>query len=212
MISRRRGIRAMKRGLLAVFLVVAVSSVSQAGPLGVVIEPIPNLMAGYITSSYNAATGAFSALGWALSLDSTGGGQVPMSPAPFKLVATIDNSGVATNGSLTIGNVTSPFLSGSLLPGKFAFQGGDLEFLFGTVGGSYVTSGIYTSALDRPLDVIITVGSTFLGNFTSNWSSSSNTALIREDPVGSPEPSALLVMLAGVGGLYGQFRKRKGSV
>ena len=212
MISRRIGIRAMKRGLLAVFLVFAVSSVSQAGPLGVVIEPIPNLMAGFITSSYTASTGAFSALGWALSLDSTGGGQVTMSPTPFKLVATIDGSGVATSGSLTIGAAGSPLLSASLLPGRFGFLGGDLEFLFGSVGGSYVTSGIYSSALDKPLDVILTVGSTFLGSFASNWSSSSNTALVREDPVGSPEPSALLLMLAGAGGLYGQFRKRKGSV
>src|SRR6185503_1959383 len=59
MINWRDGIRAMKCGLLAVFLLITVSSTSQAGPLGVVIEPIPSLIAGLITSTYNATTGAF---------------------------------------------------------------------------------------------------------------------------------------------------------
>ena len=50
MINRRVGIRAMKRGLLAVFLVFTVSSASQAGPLGVNVDPFPSIIAGFITS------------------------------------------------------------------------------------------------------------------------------------------------------------------
>jgi len=212
MINRRAWIRAVKRGLLAVFLLLAISKASQAGPIGVVIEPYPDILGGFITSTYNATTGSFAANGWALTLD-TGTGQQSIT-TPFKLLATIDNSGVATNGNLTIGSVTTPLLSSLGLTG-FAFnavQGGALEFLFGAVSGSYVPS-LY--APDKPLDVLLTVGNTFLGSFASSWSSSSNTAQVREDDplTGTPEPSALLLMLAGGGALfYAQIRKRSLSV
>jgi hypothetical protein len=211
MINRRTGIRAMKRGLLAVFLVFALSSVSQAGPLGVNIDPFPNILASFITTTYIATTGAFTANGWAMTLD-TGTTQTSITQ-PFVLTANINNAGVATSGNLTIGGGATPLLSSATLLG-FAFnpvQGGALEFLFGTPGGSYVPS-LYV--LNKPVDVMLTVGNSFLGNFATSWSSSSNTAMVREDPppTGTPEPSVLLLMLAGAGGLYGQFRKRNGSV
>jgi hypothetical protein len=200
----------MKRGLLAVFLVFAISSVSQAGPLGVNIEPYPVILAGFINTSYTASTGAFAANGFALTLD-TGGGQTTIN-APFRLLATINNLGVATNGNLTVGSVDSPMLSSLSLVG-FAFnpvQGGTLEFLFGTPTGSYVP-GIYSAT--KPLDVMMTVGNTFLGNFATSWTSSSNTAQLKEDPPsGTPEPSTLLLMLAGAGGLYAQFRRRTAEI
>jgi hypothetical protein len=201
----------MKRGLLAVFLVVAVSSVSQAGPLGVNIDPLPNILASFITSTYNATTGAFAANGWAMTLD-TGTNQTSIT-TNFTLTATIENTGIARNGTLTIGSPTSPLLSSINLL-SFGFnpvQGGVLEFLFGApVAGSLVPS--YYSAT-KPLDVMLSVGSTFLGNFATSWSSSSNTAMVREDPpIDAPEPSVLLLMLAGAGGLYGGFRKRIGFV
>jgi hypothetical protein len=205
MINSRAGIRAMKRGLLAVFLVGAISSVSQAGPLNVNIDPYPNILAGYITTTYIATTGAFTANGWALTLD-TGTGQTSITQ-PFVLTANINNAGVASSGNLTIGGSSTPLLSSSSLIG-FGFnpvQGGVLEFLFGTPGGSYVPS-LY--AANKPIDVQLTVGNTFLGNFASSWSSSSNTAMVREDPpVGTPEPSVLLLMVAGACGLC--IRKRK---
>ena len=214
MINSRAGIRAMRRGLLAVFLLLTISSASQAGPLGVDIKLIPSINAGLISTSYNATTGAFGATGWALSLD-TGSGPVSYSPLKqFKLVATIDSAtGKASNVSLSIGDAASPLLTGLNLLG-FAYStgpGAALEFLFGTVGGSYVSSGVYSSAPDRPLDVMITLGTNnFLGNFGSNWNSTASTAQVREDPkdTGSPEPSALLLMLSGAGGLYGLLRKR----
>jgi hypothetical protein len=220
MINKRIGITAMKRGLLAVFLLLMVSSASQAGPLGVDIKAIPSINAGLISTSYNATTGAFGATGWALSLD-TGTGPINYSPLKvFKLTATIDSSGVATNGSVTIGDATAPLLNGLTLLG-FAFTSGPgatLEFLFGNVGGSYVSSGVYSAAPDRPLDVMLTIGSTntFQGNFSSNWTSTTTTGQVREDP--APEPSALLLMLmlmlmlAGAGGVCVRLRRRSVSV
>src|SRR5205814_5360969 len=119
MINSRAGIRAMKRGLLAVFLLFTISSVSQAGPLNVNIDPYPNILGGFITTTYIATTGAFTANGWALTLD-TGTAQTSIT-TPFLLTATIDNTGVATNGNLTIGTSSAPLMSSPSLLG-FAFS------------------------------------------------------------------------------------------
>jgi len=204
MINSRAGIRAMKRGLLAVFLVFSISAVSQAGPLGVDIEPFPVIQVGGINVSYNALTGAFAANGFAQTLDLGGGAQT--FSAPFRILATIDSTGKATNGNLTVGSVTSPMLSGNLV--GFAFQGTTLEFLFGSAGGSMVPG---TFSATKPIDVMLTVGSSFTGSFATNWSNSFNTAQIREDPpppLPNPEPSVLLLMLVGAGGLALQLRRR----
>jgi len=204
MINSGAGIRAMKRGLLAVFLVFAISSASQAGPLGVDIEPFPVIAVGGINISYNVLTGAFAANGFAQTLD-LGTGTTTIN-APFRILATIDSSGKATNGNLTVGSVTTPLLSGIMSTGGFGYQAGTLEFLFGSLGGSYVP-GIYSAT--KPLDVMLTV-SAFTGSFATSWSSSFNTAQIKEDPPPSPnpEPSVLLLMLTAGGGLYARFLKR----
>jgi hypothetical protein len=203
MINSGAGIRAMKRGLLAVFLVFAISSASQAGPLGVDIEPFPVIAVGGINISYNVLTGAFAANGFAQTLDLGTGTSVIN--APFRILATIDSSGKATNGNLTVGSVTTPLLSGVMTSGGFGYQAGTLEFLFGSLGGSYVP-GIYSAT--KPLDVMLTV-SAFTGSFATSWSSSFNTAQIKEDPPPqpNPEPSVLLLMLTAGGGLY-SLRKR----
>jgi hypothetical protein len=213
MINRRAAIRAVKRGLLAVFLLLGISSVSQAGPIGVPVDPYPSIVGGFITSTYNATTGAFAANGWALTLD-TGGGKLGITTT-FKLLATIENTGVARNGTLTVGSATAPLLfSTNLLQFGFnAVSGGALEFLFAPIAGSYIPN-IYLA--EKPLDVLLTgLGTGFPGAFTTSWSSSSNTVEIKEDgplePSPAPEPSTLLVMLAGAGGLYGGLRKRVGA-
>ena len=206
MINSRAGIRAMKRGLLAVFLVFSISAVSQAGPLGVDIEPFPVIQVGGINVSYNALTGAFAANGFAQTLDLGGGSGPAVINAPFRILATIDTTGKATNGNLTVGSVTTPLLSGNLT--GFAFQGSTLEFLFSSAGGTYVPG---TFSATKPIDVMLTVGSSFTGSFATNWSNSFNTAQIKEDPppaMPNPEPSVLLLMLTGAGGLCLRLRKR----
>ena len=206
MITTRAKIRALGTAFLAAFLVLGLSSASQAGPLGVDVEPIPSIIAGFMTSSYDATTGAFAANGWALTLN-TGTGKTSIT-TPFRLLASIENSGVATNGSLTVGSITAPLLfSANLLGFGFnAVSGGSLEFLFGSPSGSYVP-GVYSAT--KPLDVMITgLGAAFPGTFSTSWFASSSAAEIREDPppVDSPEPSTLLLMLVGASGLY--WRRR----
>jgi len=205
MINSRAAIRAMKRGLLAVFLMFAISSTSQAGPLGVDIEPFPVIAVGGINISYNVLTGAFAANGFAQTLD-VGAGTSTIN-APFRILATIDSTGTATNANLTVGSVTTPLLSGIMTSGGFGSQAGTLEFLFGGLGGSYVP-GVYSAT--KPLDVMLSVAA-FTGSWATSWSSSFNTALIKEDPpppIPNPEPSVLLLMLTAGGGLYVRLRKR----
>jgi hypothetical protein len=94
--------------------------------------------------------------------------------------------------------------------GGFAFQGNTFEFLFGSLAGSSIP-GVFSGT--KPVDVMLTVGSSFTGSFATTWSNSFNTAQIKEDepPVPNPEPSVLLLMVVGAAGLYGRFRSRKVS-
>jgi hypothetical protein len=179
---------------LAAFLVLGLSSVSQAGPLGVNIDPYPDIMSGFITTTYNATSGSFSASGWALTLD-TGTGQQNIT-TNFRLTATIDKTGAASAGTLTIGSAAAPLLyTASLLGFAYnAVQGGAMEFLFGPATGSYVPS-IYSDS--KPLDLQLSAGTGF--------TSSSGTSELRGDPPlqGTPEPSALLLMMVAAAGLLG---------
>src|SRR5688572_30584302 len=112
MINRRRGIKAVKRGLLAVFLLFTASATTQAGPLGLPVDSFPSIMAGMITSSYNATTGAFVADGFAMTLD-RGTGKLGITTG-FKLLATIERSGTVTSASINIGNsLITPLLRGT---------------------------------------------------------------------------------------------------
>lgn len=199
MINRRGKLKALRMSFLALSLVLGLSSVSQAGPLGVIIDPYPDIFAQFLSTSYNATTGAFSASGWATTLD-TGTGPQNIT-TNFRLNATIGKDGVASGGTVTIGTTLNPVLYSANLVG-FAFnavQGGALEFLFGGSSGSYVPN-IYSAV--QPLDVMISAGAGFLGSFGSSWTSSAGTASIRpDDPAPNPEPSALMLMLVAAGGL-----------
>jgi hypothetical protein len=208
MITRRVKIRALRTSLFATLLVLALCAASQAGPLGVNIDPFPDISSQGIATSYNATTGLFSAVGWAMTLDTGTGAQ--NITTNFRLQATIDKTGAASGGTLTIGSTLSPLVYSATLLG-FAFnavQGGALEFLFGTPSGSYVPN-IYSSL--KPLDVMLSAGNSFLGSFGSTWSGTGGTAELRPDPPPNPnpEPSALLLMLVAAAGLgattlYGQ--------
>jgi len=198
MITRRVKVKALKRGLMAALLVLAMSSASQAGPLGVTITPTPDIIAQFISSTYNATTGAFMANGWAMTLDN---GTKQTITTSFALSASINNNGSFNSGSLTIGSPSAPILSSTNLLG-FAYDNKVMEFLFGTIGGSYVPS-IYNPL--EPLDVMLTPGTLFPGSFATSWTATSGTAEVREDP--SPEPAAALLMLVAGVALF-MYRRR----
>lgn len=213
MTQHRKILRGLQRAILALLLVLTFSSTSQAGPLGVPIEPYPVILVGFITSSYDATTGTFLSDGFMRTLDD-GTGRVSYPNNPFRLSANINGSGEASGGYFTIDGGA---LLGSwvlLDVGFDAVAGGVLEFLFGPATGSLVSDGTYDAA--EPIDVLFGPVGGFPGSFGSSWTSTTYaSALIREDPVpldggGTvpvPEPSTLVLTLTAVG-LLGLTRRR----
>src|ERR1044071_7522660 len=61
--------KTLRHAIGAMLLVFTLSSTTEAGPLEVNLDPYPVVLAGFITSSYDAATGDFLANGWTLSLN-----------------------------------------------------------------------------------------------------------------------------------------------
>jgi hypothetical protein len=188
-------------------MVLTLSSISQAGPLGVEINPFPVIQIAFVTSSYDAVTGAFLADGFMRTLD-TGSGRVSYPNPKFRLLANINNSGVATGGSFSI---DGDLLGSSILLG-FAYIPGTLEFLFGSTTGTLVSDGTYDATM--PIDVMFSGTATALPtSFASNWQSTTySSALIREDPptvTAVPEPSTLILTLVAAGGAtFRRFRPR----
>jgi len=212
MITRRAKVKALQTGVLAALLTLVLSSASQAGPLGVAVVSYPDIATGFLTTTYNATTGAFTSNGWALSLDTGPTGTKTNITTNFTLQATINNDGTFGGGTLNVGTVAAPLLkSVNLIDFKYeqGVKGGLVEFLFGSPTGSYTTGLTPTYSPNLPLDVLLSVGTGFNGSFASSWSSSAGTGDIREDPVdGTPEPSALLLTLLGAIGGLGFFSRR----
>jgi hypothetical protein len=189
-------------------MVLTLSSISQAGPLGVEITPFPVIQVAFITSSYDAASGVFLADGFMRTLDE-GTGRVSYPNPKFSLSANINNAGVASGGSFSI----EGYLSSNLLLG-FASIPGTLEFLFGPATGSLVSDGTYDAL--KPIDVMFTGTATSLPtSFTTSFQSTTySSAAIREDPpTAVPEPSTLILTLvaAGGGAAFRRFRSRRTS-
>ena len=130
--------------LLIAALTLGVSAPAQASLLGLTLNDAPDISVSFISTSYDSGTGAFTADGFASSLDGdaiTGGG--------FDLDAIIDNSGNLTSGMFSITG-TLPGFGPSLLSGTltdfgsgtvddvfeflFTVDDGDLASLYGGVG------------------------------------------------------------------------------
>jgi hypothetical protein len=204
--KRRVGIRTLKVAFLAVVMSLASRATAYAGPLPLALDQYPVLNAQTITSLFNASTGLFTANGTAVSWN-LGAGNTAISPAlPFKLTANF-SGGVPTSATLIIGSESSPYLSATGLAdfGYTSAKGGTIEFLFNTLGGS---QGVF--AAGSQIDVQITVGSTFTPQFATSWMNTNNTALVRQvdQPDAVPEPSTLLALVAGAGGLLARRRRR----
>ena len=195
MTQRPRVSRAVQRAILALLMVLTLSSVSQAGPLGVNISPFPVIQVAFITSTYDLASGTFLANGFMRTLDE-GAGRISYPNPKFTLSATIDSAGAWSGGSFSI---DGGLLSSSLLVG-FAYVPGTLEFLFGGVTGSLVDDGTFDAT--EPIDVMFSGSATALPtSFTSSFQSTTfSSALVREDPEPVPEPSTLILTLVLAGG------------
>jgi hypothetical protein len=209
MTQRTRTSRAVQRAILALFMVLTLSSISQAGPLGVEITPFPVIQVAFITSTYDAVTGAFVADGFMRTLDE-GTGRVSYPNPKFRLSANITTSGEMGTGGGSF-SIDGDLLSSTILLGFAYIPGNTLEFLFAPATGTLVSNGAFDSSISG-IDVMFTGTATSLpGSFTSSFQSTTfSSALIREDPV--PEPSSLVLMLMAAGGAtLRRFRPRRTS-
>lgn len=209
--------------LVAVCLLLLLSIGSaRATPLNLNLLPFPDITTAFISVSYDVGNKGFLATGLPLTLlDETG--LFPIAGGSYELDATITNTGILDGGTLTIGGTVFQlgFNSGTLLKGNlltlaqaqaaefssnFGFGNAasdPFEFLF------EATEGDLQSFFDSPPGgIILNLGAggnpAFAGNFQSSFS---NGGLGSNDIQPTPEPGTLLLLLSGIGVLFG-LRKR----
>lgn len=181
---------------------------AQALPLGLSLLDHPDTLSQFIDVTYDAGTDSLLASGFALRLDDDG--SVPPEDivgGSFDLTATINDSGVLSAGSLTIGGTVAAlgFNSGTLLTGnltQFGFPnpgGGEtFEFLFNVTGGD--AYALYGSG-SLPGGVLLHFTGfqgSFAGNF-DNLTAGPGTGSGESDVAPVPEPNTLALILLGLG-------------
>lgn len=209
--------RAMRLGTIigsvCLLLILTVGS-AQATPLNLILFDFPDISSAFIDVTYGAGSDTFAASGFAQELDDDGiGSPEAIAGGTFDINASINSSGVASGGTLTIGGTIASlsFNTGTLLTGiltAFGFPnaGGDpFEFLFEVTGGD--AAGLYGSL---PAGVILS-GTKFGGSFNVDFDNLSGglqgTGLAFSNTAPVPEPGTLLLLLSGIGVLFG-LRKR----
>lgn len=193
-------------GLLIVTLVMGMSSLAQAAPLNLLLNPEPDIFSSFITVDYNAGADSLIASGFAQQLNS--GGLFNIAGGSFDLNASIADDGSLAGGALAIGGTVAGlgFNSGTLLTGTlsaFGFnQANDpLEFLFDVTGGD-------AASLYGDLGGIILSNAGFPGNWARDFSSGPFQSF---SDVGTlvPVPAAVWLFGSALLGLLGFNARRK---
>ena len=190
----------------------AISQPASATPLNLPTIAGPDIVSVGISVNYDAVTDQLTATGTAMSISTTNADGVAefIMGGSFTLTATVDATGTASAGTLTIGGTLmsydSTLLEGSLNPvGGFGFDEDGLkpdyfDFRFTTSGGSLSGDGTYPSQFG----VILTLfseaslpdnpatGTIFDSSFSGGAFQSVSDVL----PV--PEPNTALLMGLGL--------------
>ncbi|NNM27773.1 MAG: fibro-slime domain-containing protein [Phycisphaerales bacterium] len=146
---------------------------TSAEPLNLLLARFPNIAAGFIDVEYDAAAETLTASGTAFQVDHDGDAAtpaVPISGGSFDITATVDNTGRASSGNLTIsGSIPGMGIPGpTLLTGEIGLYGstgvgsGLNEFVFKTSGGDLAdrfgpAAGVILSATACP------------GSYAADW-------------------------------------------
>ena len=187
---------------------------AHAAPLNLILADAPNIFSTNIGVQYNATTESLIALGQASTLDDDGIGSPLLIDSTccdlsFNLSATIDDAGIASGGSLTIGGTVSSlgYNTGTLLTGTlssfgFPVGGGDpLEFVFNVTGGD--AAGLFGSQFGVVLTESGLPATLFDSNFNNSRNGQANAASI------VPIPAAVWLFGSGLLGLVGMARRKK---
>jgi hypothetical protein len=191
-------------GVFATLLLGAMSQKSYA----LTLNGTPDIKVAAIEVTRNDTSGSFSALGIAEKYNA-----VDMSPIPyFDLYATINNSGQLFYGG-TFAVYDDVDQTGGYSTGDHLYLSGDLTALEFTPGNPVLnflftpTSGDYVGAYGSVGGIIL--GGVSNGFANGDWTIYGASADIGT-PVGAPvpEPSTVVLLLMGVGGLF-IARRRK---
>ena len=190
---------------------------SQAALIPGLNQQFPDLTAGYISVSFSAETGSFSAQGYGLSLAT--------SPSPsdlhtmnfpaYQIFMTLNASGVPSSGSLLvsgpatisdIGSFGDPLLTGALSQFGFGNASQPLEFIFNVTGGA-LQSPYFPSQIGVLLHDSGFGGGTFGSDFTNDGQGTSDNFFVPSSSAPIPEPSMFvtsmgLMILSGLAYLF----------
>jgi hypothetical protein len=177
--------------------------------LNLVLNPEPDIMSFAVTIAYDATGDSFTANGIAVNF-TNGGVSTLLMGGVFDLNATIDQTGVASSGSLTISDDSSTLLTGVLSAFGFddmaASEPDPFEFLFDTTGG-------VLSAVFGPQIAVILVSTAALPTNSVGGTVFENdfevaAAGIADAGTPVPEPGSMLTLALGLSMLALSRRKR----
>ncbi len=167
----------------------AQSPVTTVGMLNLPLADVPDILSGFISADYDAATQVFTATGVALELDLGGPTPLPITGGTMLLSASIDNDGVLTGGEVSFGGWVDGrgpvLLEGELVLMGFEDNGGTvLEFLGKVVAGDLAPG---FGGVGANFGVVLNLGQT---GFNGDWTLDINTGPIGLAGV-APSGSAL---------------------
>jgi hypothetical protein len=178
------------------------------------MEDAPDIASAFIDLTYDATADALVAQGFALSYDSGIGPAQTILNGSFLITATIDATGAASGGALTIGGDVSGFgpalLTATLIDFGYVDGGGSLlEFLFEVTGGDLAPS--FSLAGGGLIGVIMGTGTAYSGDWSADYDNlidgQSGTGSAVSDTAPIPAPGT--VALAAVAVVLGASRPRR---
>lgn len=186
--------------LLASLLTTLAAGSAQAASLGLNLQDDPDFFSSLIQIDYDSTLDEFTADGTTITLAPLGGGaQVPVTGGSFLIEASIDGSGVASSGTLTIEGMVSgdgpSLLKGTLVDFGFVNEPDSFEFIFSAAGGDLLADFGGNGA---QVGVILGAGSgsTFDGSFGADFTNGGDGT---SDAAPLPEPGTLGLLLLGFG-------------
>lgn len=196
------------RRLFAIAAVIfSCATFAKASPLNLVLTHTPDIFSSFGDISYSTGTQAFSATGFAMTLDLDGLAPPDhnITNGTFALNASISAAEVLSpGGTLTIGGsvpalgVGSPLLQASISSFGFQDLGGNekLEFILSVTGGSLATPAYYGN-VGSTFGIIMTTGGNFRGGTWGSFNTNFAGTVSSDASPLVPEPATMV--LAGLG-------------
>lgn len=197
----------MKKYVIGLFCAsVLMSAVATVDAAPVLTQAFPDMFVDYNTISYNAGTQAFTAKGAPITFSLAASQYYNVTNVTlnsYNLTATVDHSGQATGGTLSVSGKVSDIgaTSGTLLTGSFVdfgfgtgASGDPFEFVFAVTGGDLAS---YYGGIGGKIGVILSAKSTNFTGFASSFNSGSGAT--NDTFAVVPEPASMgLLVVAGL--------------